>query len=789
LSSGKGKKQGLLGGVSLSVTTTTPAPPKPAPTPPSPPPTLLSPTTTTTTTTPTTPTPGATCWSRDCSAAFPERHCETVGSLSVECDALIDAGVAYRTRELCCKRTFGPAGCGTGCYVPKEQQQHQDGTPPHHPNRECTLLAEPARCLARRRARLPVFASEPECCAAVYGGPCMRFPDRCYANDPEWPGQCMAVEGASECAALYWSARQKALASGVLIGREGGGTRGGGGGGGGGGRALGLATAAEEEDDEAKENEGATSTPPTPTDLGFSLTREACCRANGHDRAFCAQTVECYQPDHRALPTRRCVVAESPQCLERMAAGLAYSTRAECCATAFGPGRGCREFPDACYVFDPRRAESLDEATGEPVKPFDACPRVEGASVGNCALLLEKDTAAAQQAAEAVREAKEAARRTRAARLAKESSGGGGGGEASSRSPSSPINPLPAFFAPLDTARVFEQRVDCCAAAMPLGWVDYDSPDLERGCPYAPATCWSPVRAPARARRPAAAVSAPGGDIFCAPLKDLPAECARRVTGGTAWVTRDECCRRVGGCARWPPQAARQGGGAAAGSKTRITRGPATPRLAAVVEEEEQQRRQQQQQQQQAPPKVAAALVAEEEDWGGGGSSSRRRAGGDGGGQATAAERGGGGRGASFRGLPAAGTAATYAAAPGPPRRARTEREIATQPASAAPWVPPRPRPEAAAAAAAAPQTARRRADPPQGGRPLPEQGRQVARGGYWDDSATQPRRTATATPVEQAPVTAAAAAPAAAAPSPAAVAAAPFSGSAFVASGRSLDR
>ena len=38
----------------------------------------------------------------------------------------------------------------------------------------------------------------------------------------------------------------------------------------------------------------------------LSLTREACCRVNAFDRAYCAQTVECYEPDRRALPTRRC---------------------------------------------------------------------------------------------------------------------------------------------------------------------------------------------------------------------------------------------------------------------------------------------------------------------------------------------------------------------------------------------------------------------------------------------------------------------------------------------------
>ena len=105
----------------------------------------------------------------------------------------------------------------------------------------------------------------------------------------------------------------------------------------------------------------------------------------------------------------------------------------------------------------------------------------------------------------------------------------------------SPLSPLPQ---PLDAPRVFEQRVDCCAAAMPLGWVDYDSPDLARGCPYAPSSCWAPMRARAR---PRPGVPPGSFDVFCAPVatEQPAAECARRVSAGTAWVTRDECCRRV----------------------------------------------------------------------------------------------------------------------------------------------------------------------------------------------------------------------------------------------------
>jgi len=496
--------------------------------------------------------------------------------MSVECDALIDAGVAYATREACCAKMFGPAGCGTGCFVPKERgargQGGGDGPGPSYagsssssgssgnPNRECALLPGPARCVARRRARLPVFAAEPECCAAVYGGPCMRFPDRCYAVDPDWPGQCRAVNGAAECAALYWAAREKALASGIVIG-NGAGLAGNGGGGG------------------ASEDEDGTG------DVGFSLTREACCRANDFERAICAQTVECYEPDYRALPTRRCAVTESPGCLERMAAGGAYSTRGGCCASAFGAGRGCREFPSACYRLDLREFA----ADGSPLRPFDACPRVEGASVGTCALLLERDGAAAQEAAEA--EAAAVAAAAAAARRRRYNQEGGGAASASvSPRPGAGGEATSSALAPrAPTPRVFEQRVDCCSAAVPLGWVDFGSPDLARGCPYAPSSCWAPVRAQAR--------PGPGGghgtgtDIFCVPIVDRPADCARRVSGGTAWVARDECCRRVGGCA----SARRAGGGGAGGGgaggggaggggsggkarTTRVTRGPASPR-------------------------------------------------------------------------------------------------------------------------------------------------------------------------------------------------------------------
>jgi hypothetical protein len=640
----------------------------------------------------------ATCWSRDCSAKFPERECETAGSLSVECDALIDAGVAYPTREACCRRVFGPAGCGTGCYVPKEQAQGQGqgqstagyggsssstSTTSNNPNRECALLSEPARCLARRRANLPAYATERECCAATFGsggGTCMRFPDRCYAADPDWPGQCRAVDGASECAALYWAARDKALASGVVLGDDGG--------------------LASDDDDEEDEDDGNTTKTNTTTstidpsgrrqrDLGFSLTRARCCARNAYDRADCAQTVECYEADHGSLPSRRCRVTESARCLERMAAGLAYSTRSECCATAFGPGRGCRDFPPVCYRFDPRRFD----ARGEPLRPFDACPLVEDASVDKCALLLEQDGLAAREAAkEAARAAKEAAR----------ANDGTKRGAVIGDGAPSPPSPLPQ---PLTTPRVFEQRVDCCAAAMPLGFVDYGSPDLARGCPYAPSSCWAPMKARAR---PRPGVPAGSFDVFCAPVRDRPAvECARRVSAGTAWVTRDECCRRVGGCARLPPsrasaqQAAAVAGGK--GSRATIVRGPADPRARAAV----------------------AAMAAQSVGGGDGGSSRssrsssdigekvvlvrRRRdgvgagAGAGAGGAAAAAAataRGGGGPaaaksqggGQSPRTQPSAPAPAPAAPPPPPrPRRPRTEREIATEPepeaAAAAPWI------------------------------------------------------------------------------------------------------
>ena len=554
----------------------------------------------------------------------------------------------------------------------QQQQQHGDGgsssnptttTTTTSPNRECALLSEPARCVARRRARLPAYATERECCAAAYGSACMRFPDRCYAVDPDWPGQCRAVDGASECAALYWAARDKALASGIVVGDDGG--------------------LASDEDDggaidggaAAAANTTAPSFPPPVVDddprrrrreLGFSLTREACCRVNAFDRAYCAQTVECYEPDRRALPTRRCVVTESARCLERMAAGLAYSTRSECCASAFGPGRGCREFPDVCYRFDPREA---------PVRPFDACPRVEDASAGKCALLLEQDGLAAREAAkEAVRAAKEAAR-------AKGGGGGGGGGGSSSAGPGgggsvigddapSPLSPLPQ---PLSAPRVFEQRVDCCAAAMPLGWVDYDSPDLARGCPYAPSSCWAPMKARAR---PRPGVPPGSFDVFCAPVTERPAaECARRVSAGTAWVTRDECCRRVGGCARLPPRRPRGQAGAAGDGGTNtvtIVRGPGF--------------------------------------WGGG---RGRGVGGGGGGGGSSSSSSSGSSGSSGgiigeravlvrrqRGQGATAAASPPARAKSPPpigtpaaaarrpplERALTARELATEPADAAPW-------------------------------------------------------------------------------------------------------
>ncbi|GBF87760.1 hypothetical protein Rsub_00471 [Raphidocelis subcapitata] len=459
-----------------------------------------------------------TCWSPDCGAPFPVKRCHTVGYRSVECPALLDAGIAYRSLEECCRDRFGDAGCGSYCFV-------KDAAAPP-PDRVCRQVRDPSECLKRRDAPGGAHGTLDECCSANFGGAgCATFPDRCYAADPLNEGRCRALTTVEVCSAAMdrreaWPTRAECCAANRFpaaackaqarcwaadaarapsrVCREAASDdcpqR----------QADGAAWASEEECCRRAWGKGrgckefpevcyeVLSPPPArPADGCRKLTGRAACAAaldarpksvfpRMHDCCaaalpgvwvnYTADASEgcryapetCWSPPRKASPPHR-------ECEERQddAAGCArdvtlgagaWGAREACCRGTFG-GRGCRRFPDACWV--KRQAP-------EGGSPDRDCERLTGAAV--CA--------------------------------AREDAG----------------------------QKLFGSRNDCCRASFGA-----------KGCRVYPAECFVP--------KPAADTP----DRACQLLAGGAAACADAIDAGKAFETREQCCKQLpGGCRTYP---------------------------------------------------------------------------------------------------------------------------------------------------------------------------------------------------------------------------------------------